>query len=82
MTVDANQRSDTGPFDEGSGSFMTEDTDRASETRSLDVEALYKHYAPLVFRRARCFYDEHEAEEVVHEVFMRILDKQRVSILL
>ncbi len=42
---------------------------------SLSVEELYVRYAPLVFRRARRFYDPHEAEEVVHEVFVRVLER-------
>ena len=29
----------------------------------------------MVLRRARRFYDVHEAEEVVHEVFIRVIEK-------
>jgi len=35
---------------------------------------LYRQYAATVLRRAMRFYDRHEAEEVVHEVFMRVWD--------
>ncbi len=50
------------------GFAMQEDTTRP------DLDALYRQYAPLVFRRARRFFDESQAEEVVHEVFMKLMD--------
>ncbi|MBU0552116.1 sigma-70 family RNA polymerase sigma factor [Myxococcota bacterium] len=49
---------------------------RSDEPRGLDIEDLYRRFAPLVFRRARRFYDAHEAEEVVHEVFLQVMDRQ------
>ncbi len=42
----------------------------------LDVAELYSRYAGMVLRRVRRFYGEQEAEEVVHEVFLRVLEKQ------
>jgi RNA polymerase sigma-70 factor (ECF subfamily) len=39
----------------------------------LDVGALYRDHATVVLRRARRFYGAHEAEEVLHEVFERVL---------
>ncbi len=39
------------------------------------IEQLYVDFAPMVLRRARRFFDEHEAEEVVHEVFIRVIEK-------
>ena len=41
----------------------------------LDIEALYRQYAPLIFRRILRFYDEHEAEEVLHEVFVKLMER-------
>lgn len=40
-----------------------------------DVEGLYRRYAPMVYRRARRFYAADEAEEVVHEVFLRAIER-------
>lgn len=42
--------------------------------RSIDVGALYERYAPLVMRRVLRFVPPSEAEEVVHEVFVRVLE--------
>ncbi len=38
---------------------------------------MYRQHAALVLRRAMRFYDRHEAEEVVHEVFMRVWDAMK-----
>jgi len=40
----------------------------------VDIETLYRKYAGSVLRRARRFFNEDEAEEVTHEVFMRAMD--------
>ncbi len=45
------------------------------ESASLDVDALYRSYAGMVLRRARRFFSAQEAEEVVHEVFLRAIEK-------
>ncbi len=45
------------------------------ESRSSIVAELYEKYARLVHRRALRFYDEHEAEEVTHEVFLVVIEK-------
>lgn len=42
---------------------------------SVDIEALYRDYAPLVYRRILRFYDAHEAEEVLHEVFIKVIER-------
>ena len=43
--------------------------------KQLNIEQLYRKYAGLVLRRAmRFFKDEFEAEEVVHEVFMKVIE--------
>lgn len=39
------------------------------------MEALYRQYAGMVLRRVRRFYGAQEAEEVVHEVFLRAIEK-------
>ncbi len=41
---------------------------------TVDVEALYREWAPMVFRRIRRFYDPVESEEVLHEVFLKVLE--------
>jgi len=40
----------------------------------LDVGELYREWGPMVFRRILRFYDEQEAEEVLHEVFVKVLE--------
>lgn len=43
----------------------------------IDLDTLYTRHAGLVLRRVRRFFkDPVEAEEVVHEVFLRALEKQ------
>jgi RNA polymerase sigma factor (sigma-70 family) len=44
--------------------------------RSLDVDGLYRRHSGVVFRRARRFFDEEEAREVMHEVFLKVIEKQ------
>ncbi|MCA9537872.1 MAG: sigma-70 family RNA polymerase sigma factor [Myxococcales bacterium] len=44
---------------------------------ALDVDALYRQYAGMVLRRARRFFaNPAEAEEVTHEVFLRVIERQ------
>jgi RNA polymerase sigma-70 factor (ECF subfamily) len=41
----------------------------------LEVGALYQRYGPMVFRRVLAFYPAQEAEEVLQEVFLQVLEK-------
>ncbi|TNF38405.1 MAG: sigma-70 family RNA polymerase sigma factor [Deltaproteobacteria bacterium] len=41
----------------------------------IDVEALYRRFGPAVLRRVRRFVPEAEAEETVHEVFLKVLER-------
>ncbi|MFN3197325.1 MAG: RNA polymerase sigma factor [Bradymonadia bacterium] len=41
---------------------------------ALDIDQLYRRHAGLVVRRARRFFPD-EAEEVAHEVFLRVIEK-------
>ncbi len=43
--------------------------------KRLDVEALYRDHSGMVLRRVRRFFHGEEAEEVVHEVFLKVLEK-------
>ncbi len=40
-----------------------------------DIGDLYRRFSGLVYRRARRFFDDAEAEEVVHEVFLKVMEK-------
>lgn len=47
--------------------------------KSKEIEhykLLYLKYAPMLLRFAKKFVDEHFVEDVVHDVFMRLWDKQ------
>jgi RNA polymerase sigma-70 factor (ECF subfamily) len=50
-------------------------TQSVANDPTIDVGELYRRYAPMVLRRVHRFYRGHEAEEVVHEVFLRVLEK-------
>ena len=41
----------------------------------LDVGQLYRQHAPALHRRIRRFYEGQEAEEVLHEVFLVVLER-------
>jgi RNA polymerase sigma-70 factor (ECF subfamily) len=41
----------------------------------LDIGQIYRQHAPAVYRRIRRFYREQEAEEVLHEVFLVLLER-------
>ncbi len=41
-----------------------------------DIQELYRRYGGLVLRRVRRFYASEEANDVVHEVFCRAIEKQ------
>jgi RNA polymerase sigma-70 factor (ECF subfamily) len=41
----------------------------------LDIESLYRDHSAMVYRRIRKFFDEEQAEEVLHEIFVRVLGK-------
>ena len=42
---------------------------------TLDAEGLYDRYKPLVLRRVLRFYKGEEADDIVHEVFVKIMEK-------
>jgi RNA polymerase sigma-70 factor (ECF subfamily) len=42
---------------------------------AFDVAELYKRFGPLVLRRGRRFLGDAEAEEVLHEVFLKALER-------
>ncbi len=44
--------------------------------RELDVAALYQRYGALVRRRIRRFFPDEEADDVLQEVFTRVLARQ------
>jgi len=44
-------------------------------TSTLDIEAVYRQYAPMVYRRILGFYDANEAEEVLHEIFIKVIER-------
>lgn len=44
-------------------------------TDTPDIETLYRQYGGVVLRRIRRFYRGDEAEDVLQEVFMRVIDK-------
>ncbi|MFO0744501.1 MAG: RNA polymerase sigma factor [Myxococcota bacterium] len=46
------------------------------EVPELDLEDLYRRFAPQVLRRGRYFLGPSEAEELVHEVFVRALEQK------
>ena len=48
---------------------------RPQPASRLDIDALYRQYAGMVLRRVRRFFGDGEAEEVVHEVFLRAMEK-------
>ena len=48
---------------------------RRRTTQRLDVAALYSQYAGLVQRRVMRFFTEDEAEEVVHEIFLKVIEQ-------
>ncbi len=53
---------------------MVEGTQNQGEA-GLDVDAIYRRYAPLVYRRILRLFGESEAEEVLHEVFMKVIER-------
>lgn len=42
---------------------------------SMDVGQLYQRYGPMVYRRVLHFYPAQEAEEVLQEVFLQVVEK-------
>lgn len=45
------------------------------ESTQDDVRALYMEHGPMVRRRVRRFFGEHEAQEVCQEVFVKIIER-------
>lgn len=50
-------------------------TSRPSRPPTVDVGELYQRYAAMVLRRVLRFFPRDEAEEVVHEVFIKVLER-------
>lgn len=48
---------------------------RALNRPAIDVGELYARHASLVLRRALRFFPREEAEEVVHEVFLKVIER-------
>lgn len=46
------------------------------DSHSLDAAALYRRYGPMVYRRILRFFNISEAEEIMHEVFLLVLENQ------
>ncbi len=44
--------------------------------RTLDIEDLYRRYGALVRRRIRRFFSDEEADDVLQEVFTRVIVRQ------
>ncbi len=44
--------------------------------REIDIEALYRQYGALVRRRIRRFFSDEEADDVLQEVFTRVIVRQ------
>lgn len=42
---------------------------------ALDLSAVYRRYAPMVLRRVRRFYQGPEAEEVLSEIFLKVVER-------
>jgi RNA polymerase sigma-70 factor (ECF subfamily) len=40
----------------------------------LDIQEVYRRYGPLVLRRAERFLNREDAEEVVHDAFMKLIE--------
>lgn len=48
-------------------------TSSRSNLHAMDVGEMYRRYGPLVYRRVLRFYSRDEAEEIVQEIFMKVL---------
>ena len=48
---------------------------RGGPGAAIDVAALYQRFGPLVLRRVRRFVPDGDAEETVHEVFVKVLER-------
>ena len=46
-----------------------------TEPDKLNVDELYRRYGGVVLRRIRRFFDAQQAEDVLQEVFARVIDK-------
>jgi RNA polymerase sigma factor (sigma-70 family) len=47
----------------------------ARDQEPYDIEALYRRFGPMVLRRGRRFLPPEAAEDVLHEVFVRVLER-------
>ncbi len=50
-------------------------TSRTSRPSTIDVGELYQRHAAMVLRRVLRFFPRDEAEEIVHEVFIKVLEQ-------
>lgn len=48
-------------------------TSSRTNLHAMDVGEMYRRYGPLVYRRVLRFYSRDEAEEIVQEIFMKVL---------
>ncbi len=55
---------------------MTTDSPRAKTGEQLDIAQLYQRHGRMVLRRIRSFFRGEEAEEVLQEVFLQVVEKQ------
>ena len=47
---------------------------RTGAADAIDVAALYRRYGAMIHRRILKFHSRSEAEEVLHEVFLRLIE--------
>jgi RNA polymerase sigma factor (sigma-70 family) len=50
-------------------------SDAARDEADLDIDTLYRRFGPMVLRRGRRFLPPDAAEDVLHEVFVRALER-------
>ncbi len=50
-------------------------TNTEESGKSLDIEAIYEKHKPLILRRVLRFYGQDQAEDVVHEIFVKVMEK-------
>jgi RNA polymerase sigma-70 factor (ECF subfamily) len=48
-------------------------TKRGADRCADETESLYDQYGPMMFRRIRRFFPEPDAEEVLHDLFIKLL---------
>lgn len=43
--------------------------------RGVELGEVYRRWGPVMYRRILSFYDESEAEEVLHEIFAKLIER-------